>query len=52
MLQIANGSASEVDYQIILASDLSYVDKSTAEKLQAQVLEVKKMLGGLINKLK
>ncbi len=52
MLQIANGSASEVDYQLILASDLGYIDKKEAEKLQTQILEVKRMLGGLINKLK
>ncbi len=52
MLQIANGSASEVDYQLILASDLGYINKKEVEKLQTQILEVKRMLGSLINKLK
>jgi four helix bundle protein len=52
MLQIANGSASEVDYQLILITDLGYIEKERSELLQAQILEIKRMLGGLINKLK
>jgi len=52
MLQIANGSASETDYQIILCRDLGYIEKNMSDALEAQILEIKRMLGGLINKLK
>jgi len=52
MLQIANGSASEADYQIMLCRDLGYIQKVDAEKFEMQIAEIKRMLGGLINKLK
>jgi four helix bundle protein len=52
MLQIANGSASETDYHIILCRDLGYIDKSESDRLEELLVEIKRMLGGLINKLK
>jgi four helix bundle protein len=51
MLQIANGSTSETDYQITLSRDLGYIDKAKADVLESQIVEIKRMLGGLINKL-
>lgn len=51
-LQIAMGSASELEYQILLAGDLGYVDKATCDQLESNVAEVKRMLAGLIKTLK
>lgn len=50
-LVIAFGSANELEYQIILSSDLNFIQTEVSEKLLAQVEEVKKMLNGLISKL-
>jgi four helix bundle protein len=46
-VQIASGSACEVEYHLILARDLSLIDSSTYEKLSDDVNEVKRMLCGL-----
>ena len=43
-LAIALGSATELEYQLILAEDLGYMNPSTSADLQAQVNEIKKML--------
>lgn len=51
-MSIAAGSASEVEYQLLLAHDLQYVQNETYEKLNQQVNEVKKMLNSFIKKLK
>ena len=51
-LSIALGSASELEYQLILANDLQYIDIHTYEKLVAEAIEIKKMLGAFIVKLK
>lgn len=50
-LSIAAGSASEAEYQILLARDLSYVTDDAHRQLDAQVNEVKKMLNSFIQKL-
>lgn len=50
-LVIAFGSANELEYQIILSSDLNFIQSELSEKLLAQFEEVKKMLNGLITKL-
>lgn len=47
-LSIAAGSASEAEYQILLARDLGYVSQEAHRQLDAQVNEVKKMLNGFI----
>ena len=47
-LQIAFGSASELQYQLLLARDLGYLPESVYPTLNAQVIEVKKMLTALI----
>lgn len=51
-LQIAMGSASEVEYQLLLAHDLNYLQNPEYEKLTAQAVEVKRMLSSLMQKVK
>jgi four helix bundle protein len=51
-LQIAMGSASELEYQIVLAHDLDYLRNPAYEQLVAQVVDVKKMLSSLMQKVK
>ena len=51
-LQIAMGSASELEYQLILARDLTYFDETEYEDLDRDTAEVKRMLARLIGKLK
>jgi four helix bundle protein len=48
----ARGSLAEVETQILIAQNLSYLDKSAAEKLLAMVEEVGKVLNGLISAIK
>jgi four helix bundle protein len=50
-LQMAAGSASEVEYQLLLAKNLGYWSQAEYSTLQQRVVEVKKMLGGLITKV-
>ena len=51
-LQIAMGSASETEYQLILAHDLEFLSKETHEKLHTNVEEVKRMLASLLKTLR
>jgi four helix bundle protein len=51
-LQIATGSASELEYQFLLAHDLEYLHNPEYERLVAQVVAVKKMLSSLMQKVK
>jgi four helix bundle protein len=51
-MNIAPGSACELDYFIMLATELGYIETEAASALAAEVLEVRKMLGGFIKKLK
>jgi four helix bundle protein len=51
-LQIAMGSASELEYQFLLAQDLEYLRNPDYERLISQVEEVKKMLSSLMQKVK
>ena len=50
-LHVAQGSASELEYHLILASDLGLVDRSTYAQVTAGVTNVKRMLTGLARKL-
>ena len=45
------GSASEVEYQLLLARDLALLDQVSYERLAKQCTEVKRMLTALIKKL-
>ena len=51
-LQMAMGSASELEYQILLARDLNYLRDPGYEHLTTQVVEIKKMLSSLMQKVK
>ena len=50
-LHVAMGSATELEYHLLLAHDLGLMDKLTYEKLVSGVIEVKRMLTSLIQKL-
>jgi four helix bundle protein len=47
-LQIAFGSACELEYQLLLAYDLGYLEEIVYRPLNSQLIEVKKMLTVLI----
>ena len=51
-LQIALGSESELEYQLILAQDLGYLKPQLAEDLSQRVREVGRMLASLIGKVR
>jgi four helix bundle protein len=51
-LQIAMGSASELEYQLLLARDLGFLPTSEYEGLNDSVSEVKRMLASFILKLR
>jgi four helix bundle protein len=46
------GSASETEYQLLLARDLSFLSKDSYEKLHAEVEEVKRMLASLLKTIR
>lgn len=51
-LQIAMGSASEAEYQILLATDLKYLTEDDGMKLIDGTQEVKRMISGLLRRLR
>jgi four helix bundle protein len=51
-LSIAIGSASELEYQLLLTHDLHFLKEDDYNVLTSEVTEVKKMLSSLILKLK
>lgn len=51
-LQNALGSASELEYHLLLAHDLGYLQADEYAALDHQVTEVKRMLTAFIHKLK
>jgi four helix bundle protein len=51
-VQIAMGSASETEYHLLLCHDLKLLGNDDYERMVAQVEEVKRMLSGLLGKLK
>ena len=50
--QIAAGSASELEYHLLLANQLDLLHSREHERLTKQVTEVKRMLTSFIKKLK
>ncbi len=50
-LSIAAGSACETEYYIILAHDLSFIDKNAYDELDRQINEIKRMLNSFMQKL-
>ena len=51
-LQIALGSASEAEYQILLTKDLHYLSTADSNKLLGDIQEVKRMISGLLRRLR
>ena len=43
-LQIAIGSASEVEYELLLAHDLKYINNEEYERLTNEVVAIRKMI--------
>jgi len=50
-LNIATGSASELEYRLLLSHDLRFLSNSYYEQLNAAVIEVKRMLALLVQKV-
>jgi len=51
-LQIAMGSASELEYHVLLARDLGLLKSLDYQRLSEEVIEIKRMLASLIHKLR
>jgi four helix bundle protein len=51
-LQISMGSASELEYHLLLARDLNFLSEATHGPLESHVTEVKRMLTALIQRIK
>jgi four helix bundle protein len=51
-LQIAIGSASELEYHLLLARDLELLKSLDYQRLSEAVVEVKRMLASLIHKVR
>jgi four helix bundle protein len=50
-VQIARGSASELEYHLLLARDLDLLTVEEFEDMEARVLEIQRMLAVLTNRL-
>ena len=50
-ISIAAGSASEAEYQLLLALELKYIHEETYRELNFHVNELKRMLNGFIQTL-
>ena len=51
-LSIALGSASELEIQILISRNLSYLNSNNSEKLLNDLNEIQKMIQGLMKNLK
>lgn len=51
-MHISMGSASELEYQLLLAHDLTYLEQDAYTELHEKVTEVKRMITGFIKTLK
>ena len=51
LLRIAAGSASELEYHILLAHDLKMISDAQYEDLARRITEVKRMLSGFLRRL-
>lgn len=50
-MQMSMGSASELEYYVVLTRDLGFLPEEAAPGLAAHVTEVKRMLAGFLQKL-
>ncbi len=51
-LQVAVGSASELEYPLLLAHDLGFLGDAEYKSLEPRVVELKRMLSSFISKLR
>jgi four helix bundle protein len=51
-LEIAHGSASEVEYHLLLARDLNLLSADAYQGVADEISQIKRMLGSLARKLK
>ena len=51
-LNIAAGSASEVEEELLLSYELEFLDKETYQLLDSDIKEIKAMLSKLIDSIK
>jgi four helix bundle protein len=51
-LQMAAGSASELEYHLLLARDLEFLETSDYQRLSTETVDVKRMLTSLLKKLR
>jgi len=50
-LYMALGSLAELDTQLTIAAELGYIDDDDFNKLNAKVVELRKMISGILKKL-
>jgi len=50
-MRIAMGSSSELEYEFLLAQDLGYLSDDEYNKIQGDLVEVRKMLNAFIQRL-
>ncbi len=50
--KIAMGSASELDYELMLARDLGWLDETNYSRISLELISIRKMLNALIQKIK
>ncbi|MBI3935459.1 MAG: four helix bundle protein [Betaproteobacteria bacterium] len=51
-LQMAIGSANELEYHLLLACDLDFISRSEHQSLAKKLIEIRKMLTSLTQKLR
>jgi four helix bundle protein len=51
-MQVSMGSASELEYHLLLAHDLTYLDGNAYHTLNEQTIEIKRMLAPFIKRLR
>ena len=51
-VQIARGSANELEYHLLLARDLQFVTADEFKDLEARILEIQRMLASLVQRLR
>jgi four helix bundle protein len=50
-VRIAMGSASELDYHLVLSRDLGFLNRDDYQRVTRDLTEVRKMLSSLLNKI-
>lgn len=50
-LTIAMGSTAELEYQILLAKDLGYIETDNYETINNEIIEIRKMINSFLTKV-